>query len=81
MAGTEILYMGITAVAVYFAWQYGLLDQAGQMIVQATAPKQGFAKEHGRRHERRPVIIAPPEPIIEYPGIPDVKHRMRMTIA
>jgi hypothetical protein len=78
MAGfDQILYVGIVGVGLYFAWTSGLLDKAGQGIVDATAPKGGFAKHH-----KKVRIIEPLPVIIEQP-IPagGIKPRMRLTMA
>lgn len=72
----EILYLGLTAGAVYLAWQTGLLDQAGQQLVQATAKKQpaGWAKSKAR-HPKTITILEQPLTVPSHP------KRIRMTIA
>lgn len=43
----DILNLAIVAVGTYFVWSTGLLDQAGQAIVQATTPKQSTGFGYG----------------------------------
>lgn len=66
----DIVWLLVTGGGLLFAWQSGLLDQAGQAIVDATKPKAGFAKH--RRHGKE-VLIPVTVPIVTQP-------RMRLTV-
>lgn len=68
----DILNLAIVGGGLYLAYSTGLLDQAGQALVNATGPKQqqGYAKHHKHRRE---ILI--PEVIVP------VQPRMRLTFA
>lgn len=69
MAGMgDILNLAIVGGGLYLAYSTGLLDQAGQALVNATGPKsQGYAKHRHRREILIPII--------------PVQPRMRLTFA
>lgn len=78
----DLVYLLVVGGGLVLAWQSGILDQAGQAIVNATqkGQQQGYARERiigGRR--RREIIY--PEVIEPYPIVePVVRPRMRLTI-
>lgn len=80
MATMDILYLGIVGVATYLAYSTGLLDQAGQALVQATAKKQasGWGKRGGGGGRGPPKHITILEQPLTYPFTP---KRVRLTIA